>query len=107
MEKLSGPVVAEELLCCYGSENVVQRARGGGIRVHPDSMLVQCCVFTQTKSLRARGLVDLKGFEPLTSSMPWKRAPNCATGPQEEACSYSIFADWRAIVKPGKRSLRQ
>jgi hypothetical protein len=25
--------------------------------------------------------VDLKGFEPLTSSMPWKRAPNCATGP--------------------------
>ena len=27
-------------------------------------------------------LVDLKGFEPLTSSMPWKRAPNCATGPR-------------------------
>jgi hypothetical protein len=26
--------------------------------------------------------VDLKGFEPLTSSMPWKRAPNCATGPR-------------------------
>lgn len=26
-------------------------------------------------------LVDLKGFEPLTSSMPWRRAPNCATGP--------------------------
>ena len=25
--------------------------------------------------------MDLKGFEPLTSSMPWKRAPNCATGP--------------------------
>jgi hypothetical protein len=27
------------------------------------------------------GLVDLDGFEPSTSSMPWKRAPNCATGP--------------------------
>ncbi len=27
------------------------------------------------------GLVDLIGFEPMTSSMPWKRAPNCATGP--------------------------
>jgi hypothetical protein len=26
--------------------------------------------------------VDLVGFEPTTSSMPWKRAPNCATGPQ-------------------------
>jgi hypothetical protein len=25
--------------------------------------------------------VDLVGFEPTTSSMPWKRAPNCATGP--------------------------
>lgn len=28
-----------------------------------------------------KGLVDLVGFEPTTSSMPWKRAPNCATGP--------------------------
>ena len=26
-------------------------------------------------------VVDLDGFEPSTSSMPWKRAPNCATGP--------------------------
>ncbi len=25
--------------------------------------------------------MDLVGFEPTTSSMPWKRAPNCATGP--------------------------
>ncbi len=34
---------------------------------------------------RARGrgwLVDLERFELSTSSMPWKRAPNCATGPQ-------------------------
>ncbi len=29
-------------------------------------------------------LVDLDGFEPSTSSMPWKRAPNCATGPLSE-----------------------
>jgi hypothetical protein len=27
-------------------------------------------------------LVDLVGIEPTTSSMPWKRAPSCATGPQ-------------------------
>ena len=27
-------------------------------------------------------MVDLVGIEPTTSSMPWKRAPNCATGPQ-------------------------
>ena len=29
-------------------------------------------------------LVDLVGIEPTTSSMPWKRAPSCATGPLEE-----------------------
>ena len=27
-------------------------------------------------------LVDLERFELSTSSMPWKRAPNCATGPR-------------------------
>ena len=26
-------------------------------------------------------LVELRGFEPLTSSMPWKRATNCAIAP--------------------------
>jgi hypothetical protein len=43
---------------------------------------------TQTLRLRAlalfkllRDLVDLVGIEPTTSSMPWKRAPSCATGP--------------------------
>ena len=25
--------------------------------------------------------MDLAGIEPATSSMPWKRAPSCATGP--------------------------
>ena len=34
-------------------------------------------------SLCGISLVDLDGFEPSTSSMPWKRAPNCATGPHE------------------------
>ncbi len=34
------------------------------------------------KLLMLRGLlVDLIGIEPMTSSMPWKRAPSCATGP--------------------------
>jgi hypothetical protein len=26
--------------------------------------------------------VELRGFEPLTSSMPWKRATNCAKAPR-------------------------
>ena len=29
-------------------------------------------------------MVDLVGIEPTTSSMPWKRAPSCATGPRLE-----------------------
>ena len=33
--------------------------------------------------LLAKELVDLERFELSTSSMPWKRAPNCATGPHE------------------------
>jgi hypothetical protein len=41
-------------------------------------------------------LVDLVGIEPTTSSMPWKRAPNCATGPQ---VIQSILADPAKIVK--------
>jgi hypothetical protein len=42
-------------------------------------------------------MVDLVGIEPTTSSMPWKRAPSCATGPQ----SYPyILADRDAFVKP-------
>ena len=32
-------------------------------------------------------LVDLVGIEPTTSSMPWKRAPSCATGPRENTCT--------------------
>ena len=28
--------------------------------------------------------MDLKGLEPLTFSMPLRRAPNCATGPQRK-----------------------
>ena len=28
--------------------------------------------------------MDLIGIEPMTSSMPWKRAPSCATGPQRD-----------------------
>ncbi len=39
-----------------------------------------------------RYLVDLIGIEPMTSSMPWKRAPSCATGPHKEGCNFSIFA---------------
>ena len=35
----------------------------------------------ETVDSRKVSLVDLIGIEPMTSSMPWKRAPSCATGP--------------------------
>jgi hypothetical protein len=35
--------------------------------------------------------VDLVGIEPTTSSMPWKRAPSCATGPHWKGNTLIIF----------------
>ncbi len=42
-------------------------------------------------------MVDLRGFEPLTSSMPWRRSPSCATGPdvvrnENEFDIHSLYA---------------
>ena len=36
-----------------------------------------------TRNDRFRQRVDLEGFEPSTSSVRLKRAPNCATGPDQ------------------------
>src|SRR5258706_3029124 len=50
-------------------------------------------------------LVDLVGIEPTTSSMPWKRAPICATGPLLGGESRdSILGDPHSFVKPLQRS---
>src|ERR1700722_8019060 len=45
---------------------------------------------------RREFLVDLIGIEPMTSSMPWKRAPSCATGPQRQ--QHPLF--WRSMPNP-------
>ena len=37
--------------------------------------------------------VELRGFEPLTSSMPWKRATNCAKAPRCFPCDSESLAD--------------
>src|SRR5438874_5772814 len=47
------------------------------------------CFHPRPDFARLADLVDLVGIEPTTSSMPWKRAPSCATGPlclQEAPC---------------------
>ena len=46
-----------------------------------------------------KNLVDLVGIEPTTSSMPWKRAPSCATGPLPERVAALIFAQLPRSVK--------
>lgn len=50
--------------------------------------------------------VELRGFEPLTSSMPWKRATNCAKAPRCLADSGSL-ADTRQQRKIGSCPVRQ
>jgi hypothetical protein len=49
-------------------------------------------------------LVDLVGIEPTTSSMPWKRAPSCATGPRVERKGKTILAYLRGLVKRPEQS---
>ena len=44
-------------------------------------------------------MVDLIGIEPMTSSMPWKRAPSCATGPHRERYSSFIVSASARFVK--------
>ena len=46
--------------------------------------------------------MDLVGIEPTTSSMPWKRAPSCATGPQ--VGSSFIVAERGAIVNATRKA---
>jgi hypothetical protein len=42
--------------------------------------------------LEEKILVDLVGIEPTTSSMPWKRAPSCATGPHLLSAATLLFS---------------
>ena len=44
-------------------------------------------------------LVEPMGFEPTTSSMPSRRASNCATAPPPSLASF--IAPWARSVKPG------
>ena len=58
-----------------------------------------CCVVALNYSILSDILVDLIGIEPMTSSMPWKRAPSCATGPHAEGCNSPIVSVGASFVK--------
>ena len=53
-------------------------------------------------------VVDLEGFEPSTSSMPLRRAPNCATGPRRQGTPPMIARAYAVLsLRAGaRRSLR-
>jgi hypothetical protein len=52
-------------------------------------------------------LVDLIGIEPMTSSMPWKRAPSCATGPLiREDLPILADASWQVKPLPRNKGVR-
>ena len=59
--------------------------------------------------------MDLIGIEPMTSSMPWKRAPSCATGPlsgKDSSYSLGLFpfrqtaGDFWELIDPSPVSKR-
>jgi hypothetical protein len=54
-------------------------------------------------------MVDLAGIEPATSSMPWKRAPSCATGPLFEGHDYelSVADNYKYSRRPREDSQRE
>jgi hypothetical protein len=54
----------------------------GHIARHYSTYRPRNCGPPDGRSKLRRELVDLVGIEPTTSSMPWKRAPSCATGPR-------------------------
>ena len=67
------PCLAEPFATIIG-----EASRGKGAeREHSTSSDVECS--------RKTFWVELRGFEPLTSSMPWKRATNCAIAPSDPA----------------------
>ena len=50
--------------------------------------------------------VDLRGFEPLTSSMRTRRATNCATGPDNSSTLSRDFPLPRLGRPPGRAAFR-
>ena len=51
-------------------------------------------------------LVDLTGIEPVTSSMPWKRAPSCATGPLSGRTSTILGPAARLVKRAAQQPAR-
>jgi hypothetical protein len=63
-------------------------------------------MWAKCASDQVSGLVELRGFEPLTSSMPWKRATNCAIAPRECSDRLSPAPNARTILQGGHPAMK-
>jgi hypothetical protein len=52
-------------------------------------------------------LVDLRGFEPLTSSVRLRRAPNCATGPLKWQTVFYLMQEWMSRIAAGDSAVKK
>jgi hypothetical protein len=71
-----------------------REAHGKVVRLVLPSKVAQCPFVpfeVVAIGLKRRKLVEPMGFEPTTSSMPSRRAPNCATAPPYELVKFTIF----------------
>jgi hypothetical protein len=61
------------------------------------NLMCQLRLNSAKRYMKRKDLVDLVRFELTTSSMPWKRAPNCATGPTGGTSQYitRVRYDWQ------------
>jgi hypothetical protein len=58
-----------------------RRGATKGSRTRAGEATVAASTTNEKGAREGRRFVDLRGFEPLTSSLRTKRATNCATGP--------------------------
>ena len=64
----------------FESRKSVEQERLG--KLHSGHVFVHGMWITFFQLCKPLNLVELRGIEPLTSCMPCKRAPSCATAPQ-------------------------
>ena len=87
------------------TDEVIQRRR-------TENVFAICYQMLPSQKKRAlqvvEKMVDLTGIEPVTSSMPWKRAPSCATGPLFEGHDYelSVADNYKYSRRPREDSQR-
>ena len=48
--------------------------------------------------------MELRGLEPLTSSMPWKRATNCAKAPHRLWIEDTVHRSDRSYIRARRRA---